>query len=125
MELDRNYSKSGRRCIYRPAGAATSEELAHAIADVLSYARSQRLHEALIDITAIHGFDSPSPAFRQWAVNIWAQAVGHNLRLALVARPEHICPQRTGLLAAADEGLHAGIFDNIPDAIAWLDAAML
>jgi len=40
----------------------------------------------------------------------------------MVARPEHICPHKTGLLVAAEEGLQANIFDAEGPAIAWLDS---
>ena len=40
----------------------------------------------------------------------------------MVARHEHICPQKTGLLVAAEEGLQANIFDTEAPAIAWLDS---
>jgi hypothetical protein len=39
----------------------------------------------------------------------------------MVARAEHICPERTGLVVAAEEGLHAYICELEPDALAWLD----
>jgi hypothetical protein len=40
----------------------------------------------------------------------------------MVARYEHICPQKTGLLTAAEEGMQAHICESEAEAIAWLDA---
>jgi hypothetical protein len=123
MQPSQDSRQIRQRCVYRPTGVATPGELAHMIAGVLSQARGQGLRDALVDIRSISGFESPGPAFRRWAVGLWAQAVAGGLRVAVVARPEHICPDKTGLLEAAEEGLKAGIFEQEPQAIAWLDAA--
>ena len=111
-----------QRCIFRPRGTATAVELAQLIADALFDANQGGLDDALVDITAMYGFDSPGPLFRTWAVGLWARAAGEDLRVAVVARPEHICPHKTGLLVAAEEGLQANIFDAEAPAIAWLDS---
>ncbi len=92
------------------------------IADVLEEARGRGVREALVDVTSVSGFESPGPAFRRWAVGLWAEAVGGEVRVALVARAEHICPEKTGLLAAAEEGLRANIFQDEGEAVAWLGA---
>jgi len=42
---------------------------------------------------------------------------------AVVARAEHICPQKTGLLVAAEEGLRAEVCQTEAAALAWLDEA--
>ncbi len=110
-----------RRCVYRPRGVATAGELAHRIADVLAQTRREGLRAVLVDIRWVSGFESPGPAFRRWAVGLWAGKAAGTVRIAMVARPELICPEKTGLLAAAEEGLHAGIFEQESDAIAWLD----
>lgn len=111
-----------RRCVFRPRGTASAVELAQVIADALFDACQAGLHDALVDITAVNGFESPGPFFRTWAVGLWARAAGEELRVAIVARPEHICPHKTGLLVAAEEGLQANIFDAEGTAIAWLDS---
>lgn len=96
--------------------------LAQVIADALSDACQAGVHDALVDITQVDGFESPGPLFRAWAVALWARAAGENLHVAIVARREHICPHKTGLLVAAEEGLQANIFDAEAQAVAWLDS---
>jgi hypothetical protein len=93
------------------------------IADALLRAREQALDEALIDITRMSGFESPGPAFRRWAVSFWSRTACNEVRVAMVARQEHICPEKTGLLVAAEEGLHANIFDDESEALDWLGIA--
>lgn len=88
----------------------------------LRRAKAEGLGEALIDITAMTGFESPGPAYRRWLVRRWAEVAEDALRVAVVARAEHICPEKTGLLIAAEEGLGANICETTAKAIAWLDS---
>ena len=122
MEPSESAGDNARRVIFRPRGTATAVELARLIADALFDASQGGMDDALVDITAVYGFESPGPLFRAWAVGLWARAAGEDLRVAVVARPEHICPDKTGLLVAAEEGLQANIFDTEAPAIAWLDS---
>ena len=49
---------------------------------------------------------------------------GHSqwmIRVVVIARSEHICPKKTGLLIAAEEGLDAHICESVNEAVAWLD----
>jgi hypothetical protein len=110
------------RYVFRLRGTSTAEQLAQEIAETLWDASQAGLREALLDITAVYGFESPDAQFRAWAVRLWTRAAGLDLRIAMVARREHICPHKTGLLVAAEEGLQANIFDTEADAIAWLDS---
>src|SRR5687768_6224500 len=105
MPNHREYSRIDGRCVYRPTGVVTAGQLAHMIADVLSQPISEASRDVLVDIGEVSGFESPGPAFRRWAVGLWAREVGGTLRIAIVARRELICPDKTGLLAAAEEGL--------------------
>jgi len=68
------------------------------------------------------GFESPGPAYRRWVARRWYKTLGPTIRIAMVARNEHICPQKTGLLVAAEEGIRAHVCDTEAQAIAWLDA---
>lgn len=67
------------------------------------------------------GFKTPGPLLRRWAVSFWSRTIRNELRIAIVARPEHICPETTGLLVAAEEVLLANTFEVERDAVAWLD----
>jgi len=121
MQPVSNFEAAGNRGTYRPTGTMSAGQLADLITAALHRARHDRLSEILINISAVQGFESPGPAFRRWAVLRWAQVVGTGLRIALIARPELVCPKKTGLLVAAEEGLRANIFTTEPEAAAWLD----
>jgi hypothetical protein len=40
----------------------------------------------------------------------------------MVAKQEHVSPEKTGLIVAAEEGLKANIFTTEIEAITWLDS---
>jgi hypothetical protein len=109
------------RGYYRPAGMASAGQAADMIATALELARDADLRSMLIDITKLDGIEIPGPAFRRWAVRRWAAAAAR-LSVAVVARVEHICPQKIGLVVAAEEGMGAHICSAEDEALAWLDA---
>jgi hypothetical protein len=109
--------------IYRPQGETRSGQLADMMTFALQRALAEGLSRAVLNITGVTGFDSPGPAYRRWLVSRWSELAGDRLKVAVVARQEHICPQKTGLLVAAEEGLHANIFEESErEAITWLTA---
>jgi hypothetical protein len=121
MEALVGFAAANGRGVYRPTGVASAGQAADMISAVLDLAQAGGLTTVLVDITGLTGFEIPGPAFRRWAVRRWAAAAA-DLRVAVVARPEHICPEKTGLLVAAEEGMRAHICASKAEAIAWLDA---
>ncbi len=113
----------GRRVFYRPTGVVTAGQAVDLIDAVLRLAKAAGLRDALVDITRLTGFESPGPAFRRWAVRRWSHSTDRVLRIAFVARAEHICPRRTGLLEAAEIGLQAYVCEIESEAVSWLDVA--
>ena len=108
------------RGFYRPTGTVSAGELADLIAAALERARAEAVRDVVISMVALTGFTSPGPAYRRWVARRWAHVAGPELRVAVVAREEHICPEKTGLLAAAEEGLQAYICTTEDEAVAWL-----
>ena len=66
------------------------------------------------------GFAPPGMLERLAMVREWAQAADGRLRIAMVARPEYIDPERFGIVAAGNFGLAGQVFEREADAIAWL-----
>ena len=110
------------RAFFRPTGTFSPGQLVDAIKSALELALGLDRREMLVNISDATGFESPGPAFRRWAVRRWA-GVGSNLCVAMVARNEHICPSKTGLIVAAEEGLDAHICVTEAEALRWLDEA--
>lgn len=115
------YQFEERRSIYRPIGEATPGELSDMMTEALALAIEHGATAVLINITAMHGFSSPGPAYRRWLIRRWAALVADRLRVALVVREEHLCPERTGLIIAAEEGMKANIFVAEAEALTWLN----
>ena len=124
MDVRSAFETLGTRGFYRPAGSVSDGQLADMITEALRCARDQGLRDVLINISAMTGFSSPGPAYRRWVAARWAETAAGTLAVAVVARPEHICPEKTGLLIAAEKGLDAHICDAEPEAIAWLETQL-
>ena|SRR5437763_5926424 len=120
-EAPAGFERINTRGFYRPLGSVLLGELADRITDAVRRARAEELSDLLINITAVTGFESPEPAYRRWVVRRWAAAAENRLRVAMVARAEHICPHRTGVVVAAEVGLQANIFETETEALQWLD----
>jgi hypothetical protein len=110
------------RAFYRPEGKASAGELADMITTALEYFYDHSYLEVVVNIQRMEGFESPGAAYRRWLVRRWARAVMREVAIVVVARREHIAPERTGLIVAAEEGLHAHICEDEEEAVAWLDA---
>jgi hypothetical protein len=109
------------RAFYRPRGIISPCLLVDLLVYVLQDVRAKGRKEVLLNLTGISGFDSPDADFRRWAVKRWARAVNGEMRVALVLKPEYICPERSGMVTAAQEGLHAHVTADEREALEWLD----
>jgi hypothetical protein len=123
MEPLPSFETEGTRGFYRPSGRVSAMQLADLMTAAIRLARARELSDVMVNITATTGFESPGPSYRRSLVRRWAATAAGVLRVVVVARHEHICPHKTGLLVAAEEGLHAHICEAEVEAIAWLDAA--
>ena len=121
MQAPISFEAEGARGFYRPTGEVSTGQLADIVNTAVAYARWREIDMLLVNISEMTGFDSPGPAYRRWAARRWSETAGPGLRVALVARAEHICPEKTGLLIAAEMGLMAHICATEPEAMAWLD----
>ena len=123
MESLEAFEAGGTRGFYRPSGRVSADLLADLMTAAIRFARAKELREVVINITATSGFESPGPDYRRRLVKRWAGTAAGLMRVVVVAERKHICPHKTGLLVAAEEGLHAHICEDEAEAIAWLDAA--
>jgi hypothetical protein len=101
---------------------ATQRVFDDAIATVTAVVRrmlAQGLPHLLVDARQA-GFDVPSLVDRLHMVRQWAEAAGGRVRIAVVAPPEFIDPERFGVVMAGQFGLAGEVFEGEPDAIAWL-----
>lgn len=91
------------------------------VADVVLRMVAEGQPQLLVDVGEV-AFEAPSLVDRLCMVRRWAEAGGGRLRIAMVARPEFIDPDRFGVVAAANFGLAGQVFEREADALAWLRA---
>jgi CheY-like chemotaxis protein len=117
-----NFVVEAGRGLYRPVGSVSFDAVVALVRDALAAARRHRLQVLLVDTTALTGFPSPDTFERFLAAVEWAAEAGPGVRLAMVAPPAMMHPQRFGVLVAANRGLTSNIFATETEARAWLAA---
>ena len=108
------------RGVYRPVGCVSFDTAVDLVRAAIAAARTKELRDLLVDTTALTGFSSPDTFERFLAAVEWADEARRGVRLAMVARPEMIHPQKFGVLVAANRGLVSNIFPTEAEARAWL-----
>ncbi len=83
-------------------------------------ARERGETELIVDITGLTGFAPPTLSARHSLARTWAAASQGQVRLAVVARSAFVDPQKFGVVAAANFGLHGDVFVTEAEAVAWL-----
>jgi hypothetical protein len=121
-ELD-GFILEGGRAVYRPVGSVSFDEAIALVRAAIATARSNQARNLLVDTTALTGFPVPSTFQRFLAVVEWAEEASGSVRLAMVARPEMIDPQKFGVTVAANRFLVSNIFPTEAEARAWLEAS--
>jgi hypothetical protein len=115
-----NFVLEHGRGVYRPSGSVSFDEAVALVRAAIAAARRHNLRSLVVDTTAFTGFPSPNTFERFLAAVEWAAEADASVYLAMVARAEMIHPEKFGVTVAANRGLVCNIFDNEPDALAWL-----
>jgi hypothetical protein len=116
------FEQIGTRGFYRPVAVVTFEQAIEMVAHAMRHARDRGLADLLVNTHGLTGFPVPGTFARYSLAVKWADSAGGALRVALVARPEIIDPQKIGVLMAQNRGMNGDVFTNETDALAWLDA---
>ena len=109
------------RGLYRPRGQVSLDVAIEMVTNVLVYAREQGIKEMLANGRGLTGFDSPTLSERFFLAEKWAAAAAGAVRLSVCVHGHMIDPEKFGMTVANNRGLVSDVFDNEPDAIAWLD----
>jgi len=124
MRAMTDFEQVGARGFYRPIAHVTFEQAVDLVAEAMVTARELDLADLLVNTTGLTGFTPPSVFARYDMAGKWTQSAGAMLRVALVARPELIDPQKIGVLMMQNRGGTGDVFANEADALAWLDARL-
>ena len=118
MSAPEFFKTLGSRGFYRPMAIGTFEQAIERVATAMRWTRERGLADLLVNTDGLTGFPAPS-TFARYALAVkWAESAGGALRVALVARPEIIDPQKIGVLMAQNRGVNGDVFTNETDALA-------
>jgi hypothetical protein len=123
MNTIKNFEQVGRRGFFRPVGIVSFDQAVEIVAEGMRHARSLELSDLLVNTTALSGVPTPDVFARYSLASKWAESAGAAMRVAVVARPELIDPQKIGVLMAQNRGVNGDVFSTESAAIAWLDNA--
>ncbi len=110
----------GDIAIWRPRATLSLERVIELVRTGIDSARARGMRRLLIDLTALDGFASPSIPARHQFARAWAEAAGGALRIAFLAKPEMIDPQKFGVMVGRNFGADANVFASEADALEWL-----
>ena len=116
------FALEGDRGLFRPVGHVSFDEAVALVRAAIATARSNQVRDLIVDTTALNGFPSPDTFQRFLACVEWADEAGGRVRLAMVARPDMIDPERFGVTVAGNRGLVTNIFTAEEAARDWLDS---
>lgn len=104
----------------RVTGEHTLEEGVALVTAAILRARELGIGKLLLDVSSVTGFEPPSLAARHWFMDEWAKAARSQVRIAMVARAEHIHAERFGVIAGRNFGMDSNVFEDEGQALAWL-----
>ncbi len=107
--------------VFRPSGEASVEQAEDMIASAIAAARKQAIPKLLVVTLGWTRLRSPSIPDRYFMVRKWAKAAAGVVKVAVVARPELLDPQKFGVAVATNSGLCAEVFTAEDEAIVWLE----
>ena len=106
--------------VFRLAGEFTLAAGVDRISAAIAEANAQRLSRLMIVITETTGYGVPTLSMRLAMMRAFADAAHGYVRAVIVCRRELIDPHKFGVTMAANFGMTANVFDNEPEAVAWL-----
>jgi hypothetical protein len=109
--------------VFRPTGQVSVEKGAELVTTAIAFARAHRIRKLLVDASNLTGFEPPGIATRYFYMHDWARASAGSVRVAFLARPEMIDPQKFGRTVAANVGFIANVFTTEEDALNWLQGS--
>lgn len=121
MQPPEHFSIEQGIACYRPQGEVSLTEGVEFISDAIAYCREQGRSLLLINVLGLHGHAVPTLVDRYWMAQDWAQAADGDVIVCVVARAEHIDPQKYGVMVATDAGLTCNVYTDEARAFAWLD----
>jgi hypothetical protein len=105
---------------YRPMGELSLARATGLISTGIAFARGQQVKKLMVVTLGLAGFRPPNVIERYYFIHEWAKASGHAMRVAVVAHPEMIDPQKFGVTVALNIGFDSDVFTSEEEALIWL-----
>jgi len=123
-DLPEFLSRETAFALYTPRTEVSLETAVDMISEIIEYCRTYEIGGLLVDARELYGFPHPTVVDRYWFLQRWASEAAGQVIIATIQRPEMIDPEQIGITIAANAGLQLNVFDNEPDARAWLLEAL-
>jgi len=120
MNTPEHFEMAEEHAVFRPTGQVSLDQARQMMISAVAFAREQNIRKLLVVVSGLTGFAPPSIVWRYYFMQEVARASGGSVRVAMVARPEMIDPEKFGVTVAANAGLIADIFTSEEEALAWL-----
>jgi len=104
----------------RPAGHVTLDTTTTLLEEAIMFVRTSGVPKLLFNGLGLTGFPSPSLPERYFISRRLAAAAEGKVQLALVIHQHMIDPEKFGIQVARNASMNADVFDNEPEALAWL-----
>jgi hypothetical protein len=106
--------------VFRLEGAMSLEQAIGQGTAAIALSRAQQLRKLLILAAGLELSALPTVLDRYRIGELWAEAAGGVVSVAIVTRAELIDPQKFAVTVAMNRGATANVFDSEPAARAWL-----
>ena len=104
----------------RPEGEVTLEETVTMVEQAIIHARDNKVPKLFFNGLQLTGIRSPLLPERYFIARQFAAAAQGQVQMALVIQQYLIDPERFGVQVARNAGMNVDVFNNEPDALAWL-----
>jgi hypothetical protein len=120
MHIPEQLEVTERYCRLRVRGVVPLVEAVERVTHAIAFCRDQNIPKLLVDVTHLAQLPALTLLDRFLMVEDWAHEAKGIVIVAMVARPEHIHPEKFGVKLAADKGLRSDVFTSEHEARQWL-----
>lgn len=115
VSFDQDYA------VFAPEGTIELQTGIAFVTRTIEFCRSKKIRGLIVDVRGVIALKNPSVADKFWYTHDWAKAAGKEVAVALVANRDLIDPTNIGVTMAENAGLRSNVFDNMEDAVAWVE----
>ena len=119
-DLPERFEIGDGHATHRPEGHASFQEALELASQAVVYCRENGIRRLLIDTTKLTGFGTLGTAERFTVGERLASDARAAVKVALLARPEVLDPNRFGTTVARNRGLFSSSFSSESEAWKWL-----